>query len=72
MGHLSPELRSSVENLCAKSAALSEAINAIKRTLCPKIRDEVLEDAVTLGGMGFFAHFGQCNGGWFPANRLCG
>jgi hypothetical protein len=38
----------------------------------PKIRDEVLDDAVTLGGMGFPAHFGQCNGRWFPANRLCG
>jgi hypothetical protein len=38
----------------------------------PKIRDEVLKDAVTLGEMGFHAHFGQCNGGWFPANRLCG
>jgi hypothetical protein len=33
MGHLTPELRSSVENLCAKSASLSEAINAIKLTL---------------------------------------
>ena len=22
--------------------------------------------------MGFCAHFGQCNGGWFPVNRLCG
>jgi hypothetical protein len=32
----------------------------------PKIRDEVLEDAVTLGGMGFSAHFGQCNGAGFP------
>jgi hypothetical protein len=31
--HLTPELRSSVENLCAKSASLSEAINAIKLTL---------------------------------------
>jgi len=38
----------------------------------PKIRDEVLEDAVTLGGMGFSAHFGQRDGGWSPVNRLCG
>jgi hypothetical protein len=30
------------------------------------------EDAVTLGGMGFSAHFGQRDGGWFPVNRLCG
>jgi hypothetical protein len=44
----------------------------VKREYLPKIRAEVLEDAVTLGGMGFSAHFGQCNGGWFPANRLCG
>jgi hypothetical protein len=33
MGNLTPELRSSVENLYAKSASLSEAINAIKLTL---------------------------------------
>jgi hypothetical protein len=38
----------------------------------PKIRDDVLEDAVTLGGIGFSAHFGQPDGGWFPVNRLCG
>jgi hypothetical protein len=31
--HLTPELRSSVENLCAKSPSLSEAINAIKLRL---------------------------------------
>jgi hypothetical protein len=38
----------------------------------PKIRDEILEDAAALGGKGFSAHFGQCNGGWFPVNWLCG
>jgi len=38
----------------------------------PKIRDEILEDAVALGGMGFSAHFGQRDGGWFPVNRLGG
>ena len=26
---------------------------------CPKIRDEILEDAAALGGKGFSAHFGQ-------------
>jgi hypothetical protein len=31
--HLTPELRSSVENLCAKSASLDEAIHAIRQTL---------------------------------------
>jgi hypothetical protein len=30
--------------------------------LPPKIRDEILEDAAALGGKGFSAHFGQCNG----------
>jgi hypothetical protein len=25
---------------------------------CPKIRDEILEDAAALGGKGFSAHFG--------------
>ena len=38
----------------------------------PKIRDEILEDAVALGGMGFSAHLGQRDGGWFPVNRLGG
>jgi len=28
----------------------------------PKIRDEILEDGAALGGKGFSAHFGQCNG----------
>ena len=31
--HLSPELRGSVENLCAKSASLCETIHAVKLTL---------------------------------------
>jgi hypothetical protein len=34
-------------------------VNAVTR---PKIRDEILEDAAALGGKGFSAHFGQCNG----------
>jgi hypothetical protein len=44
----------------------------VNDTVDPKIRDDVLEDAVTLGGIGFSAHFGQPDGGWFPVNRLCG
>jgi hypothetical protein len=33
INHLRPELRSSVENLCAKSAALNETIHAVRSTL---------------------------------------
>jgi hypothetical protein len=38
----------------------------------PKIRDEIFEDAATLGGMGFSAHFGQRDGGWFPVTQFRG
>jgi hypothetical protein len=33
IGHLSPELRSSIEELCAKSSSLWEAIRAIRLTI---------------------------------------
>jgi hypothetical protein len=35
----------------------------IKGREFPKIRDEILEDATALGGMGFFAHFRRHNRG---------
>ena len=43
-----------------------------KRDYEPKIRDEIFEDAATLGGMGFSAHFGQRDGGWFPVTQFRG
>jgi hypothetical protein len=43
-----------------------------KRHGTPKIRDEIFEDAATLGGMGFSAHFGQRDGGWFPVTQFRG
>jgi len=58
---------------CAKQAACCHGAAVLdKRRRQPKIRDEILEDAVALGGMGFSAHFGQRDGGWFPVNRLGG
>src|ERR1035437_9137298 len=36
----------------------------VKRLTTPKIRDEILDDATALGGMGFSAHFRQRNRGW--------
>jgi hypothetical protein len=47
-----------------------ENLNGVNNLRQPKIRDEILEDAAVLGGKGFPAHFAQCNGGWFPVNRL--
>jgi adenylate cyclase len=44
----------------------------VKAEAEPKIRDEIFEDAATLGGMGFSAHFGQRDGGWFPVTQFRG
>ena len=49
-----------------------QKIDEEKRKLDPKIRDEIFEDAATLGGMGFSAHFGQRDGGWFPVTQFRG
>jgi hypothetical protein len=38
------------------------------REAFPKIRDEILGDAAALGGKGFSAHFGQCNG-WLVSRQ---
>ena len=51
---------------------LADEVAKIKLELSPKIRDEIFEDAATLGGMGFSAHFGQRDGGWFPVTQFRG
>jgi len=47
-------------------------VGRVEEAIDPKIRDEIFEDAATLGGMGFSAHFGQRDGGWFPVTQFRG
>jgi transposase len=58
-------------NRCRRLAKDWENLNR-KALTFPKIRDEIFEDAATLGGMGFSAHFGQRDGGWFPVTQFRG
>jgi len=51
---------------------LSYWVSHYAREVPPKIRDEIFEDAATLGGIGFSAHFGQRDGGWFPVTQFRG